>query len=471
MRRLPVVVTLTLFVAGCNVGPDYERVNPALPDQFVSAVESSPGSSPASMWALFEEPELAALIDTALTRNARLAQASATLAESRALSGLRIFSLFPTVTVNADPERTRQSASDPFGFGTDVVERYRAGFDAVWEIDLFGSLRRDAEAIVRQTEADLASLYAVQVSIAAETAQTYFQWRGAVVREQLLQQNITNQGRNVEILEAALEAGSGTLLDVSRARVLERSIAATLPSVRASRQASLQRLAVLTGQSASEVRDQLTATERMPSMPSLQPLGKPSEWLARRPDIVAAERQLAQRTAKIGVATAELYPKLNLVGDFGWTGRSASDLGDGDADRWRFAPALSWRILDYGRVRQGILVAEAQTANALAVFEQTWRTAIEETENALANYRAASETAVVLGEALTASRKAVEIARLRFDNGADSFLTVLDAERTDLELQDQSIVAAVDRASALAALYKAFGGSFAEVELPLDESL
>lgn len=198
----------------------------------------------------------------------------------------------------------------------------------------------------------------------------------------------------------------------------------------------------------------------MPVMPELVAVGAPADWLARRPDVVAAERRLAEFTALIGVETAELYPKLTLIGSFGWIGAERDAIGDSEAERWQFAPTLSWRFLDFGRVRKRIRAAEAQADGALANFEQTWRLAVEETENALAVYRATSETVAVLEEALANSSEASELARLRYDNGVDSFLAVLDAERTDLELQDQLALAMTDRATALAVLYKALGGSF-----------
>ena len=461
MRKRIVCCTVALLLSGCTVGPDYEPVAPALPAQFVEA-PGLPGSAPDSLWQAFDEPELSALIVAARTNNARIEQALATLNESRALSGLRIYSLFPTVGVGGEAERLRESGSDPFGMGTDIVERYRAGFDVTWEIDLFGSLRRSAEAIIRQTEADLAALYAVEISIVAETAQTYFQWRSAVLREALLSRNVAAQAANVEILERALDAGRGTALDVARARSLERSLAASLPAARVDVAAAEQRLAVLTGQSVVDLRTQLAAPVAMPPMPRLVAAGTPEDWLARRPDIRAAERRLAQAISVIGVETAEFYPKLDLIGDFGWTAGEAGDLGDSSAERWRFAPTLSWRILDFGRVRQRVLAAEAQAAGALATFEQTWRTAIEETEVALANYQATSETVAILTEAQRASAEALRLATLRYDNGADSFLAVLDAERTDLDLQDQRVLALRDQATALAALYKALGGSFTE---------
>lgn len=451
------------LLAGCTVGPDHAPPVPDLPERFVEAALPGDGfDDVGAMWAVFDEPELAALIARARARNLTIAEAAAVLNETRALAGLRIFSLFPTVTAEAQRERVTQSADDPFAFpGEGVAERNLAGFDAAWEIDLFGSLRRQAEGILRRVEADSAALYATEISIVAETAQAYFAWRGAAVRIALLERNLANQADNVEILERALDAGSGTALDVARARALERSLAATLPAARVARTQAEQRLAVLTAQTPAELRLQLSNPVGMPVMPPLRPVGDPADWLARRPDVAAAERRLAESVSAIGVETAELYPRLELVGSFGWIGRTFSAIGEDSAQRWRSSPTLSWRFLDLGRVLRSIEAAEARSEAAYANFERTWRLALEETENALANYVATSETVATLRMAVGEAEDASRLARLRYDNGADSFLAVLDAERTSLDLQDQLAVAMTDQATALAALYKALGGSFA----------
>lgn len=462
MRRLATLAALAL--AGCTVGPDHVPPEPELPETFVEApVGAADGfDDVGALWAVFDEPELAALIARARERNLTLAEAAALRDETRALSGLRIYSLFPTITAEGQRERVTQSEDDPFAFPFGgVAERNLAGFDMAWEIDLFGSLRRQAEGIVRRDEADTAAYYATELSIVAETAQAYFAWRGAALRIALLEKNLANQADNVSILERALEAGSGTALDVARARALERSVAATLPAARVARTQAEQRLAVLTAQTPAELRAQLAPPAAMPAMPEFVPVGTPAEWLARRPDVLSAERRLAEAVSGVGVETAELYPRLELLGSFGWTGLSESAIGQQSGERWRFAPTLSWRFLDLGRVRRNIEAAEARAAGAYARFEQAWRLALEETENALANYVATSETVATLEVAVSEAEDASRLARLRYDNGADSFLAVLDAERTSLDLQDQLAVAMTDRATALAALYKALGGSFA----------
>ncbi|MEL6869429.1 MAG: efflux transporter outer membrane subunit [Pseudomonadota bacterium] len=455
-------LAITALLGGCTVGPDYDQTLPELPDVFVEDT-AAPVSDNDMLWQAFDEPELLLLITQARERNTDIAIALATLNEARALAGLQIYSLFPTVTATAAQERTSQSSADPFAFpGAQIAERYRAGFDVSWEIDLFGNLRRQSEGIRRRVEAQTNALYAVELSVVAETAQAYFQWRGANAQIELLEQTLANQTDNLQILTASLEAGRGSALDIARARAEERRIAASLPTAVAARVRAEQRLAVLTGQSVADLRGAITQSTLMPPMPEFVTAGNPVDWLLRRPDIYAAERQLAEATSNVGVRTAALYPTLNLLGSFGWTGQAPEAIGDSGAERWQFAPTLNWRFLDFGRVKQRIREAEAQADGALARFEQTWRLAIEETENALAVYRTTTQTAGALSEAVRQAEEAVRLARLRYTNGADSFLSVLDSERTALSLQSQQVTAVTDRATALAALYKALGGSFAQ---------
>jgi multidrug efflux system outer membrane protein len=466
VKAIGLATSLGFLVYGCAVGPDFEEPEVQLADSFVEASPPDYVADPVAMdlWRGLEEVELNALIERALSENTTIAQALATLNETRALSGLSVYSWFPTVGIGLDGERNSPSAQDPFiPPGVAKTDTYRAGFDMAWEIDLFGSLRRQTEAIEERAEADLASFQAVQLSIIAEVAQTYFSLRGSQQRLRVLQRNLDNQADSVRILDASLEAGRGTALDVARAQVLERSLAAVMPQSQAAVARAEQRLAVLTVQTVEELRQQLAPQNALPVMPNIVAVGTPQDWLRRRPDVRAAERQLAAATADIGVEVAEFYPQLNLIGDFGWTTTDSSELGSSSAERWRIGPSLSWRILDFGRVRQRVRAAEARAEGAYAIFEETLLLALEETENGLAGYRATTTTVAALTEALDHSRLASELANLRFDNGVDDYLAVLDAERTELELEDQYAIAVTDQATALAALYKALGGDFAAV--------
>ncbi len=463
--RLALAGTVALTLSACTVGPEYVRPEANLAPGFDQAQGAGyPQTEVASsVWASFKEPELDALIARALAANTSIAQALARLDETRALAGLSFYSLFPTTTSQVDATRSDPSGEDPFTFeGQGRTDTYRAGFDLTWEIDLFGSLRRQREAIDREVEADQAAFDAMRLSVVAETAQAWFAWRGAQARLAVQQRNLANLDENLEILRRQLDAGRGTELDVTRANALGLQVAARVPQTKAEVVRHEQRLAVLTAQPVAALRQQLAPTRELPALPAMVSVGTPEEWLARRPDVREADRRLAAEVSRIGVQTAEFYPKLTLLGDFGATAQSFGDLGDSAAERWSFGPSLTWSFLDFGRVRQRVLAQQARADGAIAAYQETWLKALEETENALAGYRAANESAAALEYAVSESRKASELARMRFDAGASDYLAVLDAERTLLDTEDQYADASTRRATTLAALYKALAGDFAK---------
>lgn len=467
LMRASVQTTLTaglaLALGACNVGPEYVRPDAELPAQFDQALQQDQPVSVSSseVWAAFKEPELDRLIAQALKANTQIAQALARLDQTRSLAGLSFYSLMPTVTAASSAERSSPSGKDPF-IPQDVgrTDTYRLGFDASWEIDLFGSLRRQSEAIYREVDARTAALDAVRLSVVAETAQAWFELRGTQARLAVQERNLANLQQNLDILRKQQEAGRGTELDVSRAHALGLSVAAQVPQTRAAVVAQEQRLAVLTAQPIAQLREQLAAHKELPSLPSLVATGTPAQWLLRRPDIREAERKLSAEVSRIGVETAEFYPKLTLTGAFGATSQTFGSLGSG-AERWAFGPGLSWSFLDFGRVRQRVLAQRAVADAAMAAYHDTWLRALEETENALASYRAWNETIAALQLALDESRKSQKLAQLRFDAGASDYLSVLDAERSLLDFEDRHAEAQTRRATALAALYKALAGDFA----------
>lgn len=467
MHKLLISMALAATLMACTVGPRYVKPEPALPERFDQAdAEAAVGTL---LWSSFDNAELDALISRALEANTTIAQSLARLDETRALSGLRIFSWFPTITAEGSGERSKPSDSDPFippGQGT--TETWRAGFDASWEIDLFGSLRNQSRAIVYRTEADQAALRDVQISIVAETAQTWFALIGARRQLELQAAQLAGLQNSVAILQALLDAGRGNDLDLARGQAQARSLAALLPQSEAEVVRQEQRLAVLTAWPIATLRDHLAAGTTLPQLPAVTPVGSPEEWLRRRPDIRAAESRFAAATADVGVEVAEYFPKLNLFGSFGWTGIAAGDLGDASTERWSYGPSLSWRFLDIGRVRQQAHAASARADGAAAAYRETVLLALEETENALAGYRAANRSQAELSAAAAASRRAWELAKLRFDEGRDDYLAVLDAERTLLDLERQGLDADTRRATALAALYKVLAGDFVAADRGAD---
>lgn len=463
----PLAIACLAFALGaCTVGPDFVRPEAPLPGTFDQAQAPllASGEVGTAVWQAFGEPELDALITRALEQNTDLQQSLARLNEARAIAGLAFYALIPSVRAEAGAERSKPSGRDPFippEIGT--TETWRAGFDASWEIDLFGSARRAREAAFRDVEAAEAALEAARLSVVAETAQAWFALRGAQTLLALRERQVENLRQNITLLREQLEAGRGTELDVTRSNALGLVIAARLPEAEAEVVRHEQRLAVLTRQPVAELRAQLAPGKALPELPQLVNTGTPQEWLARRPDVREAEKRLAAEVARVGFETAELYPKLTLTGGFGGTAQSSGDVFDSAAERWRFGPTLSWSFLDFGRIRQDIRAQQARADGALVAWESTLLRALEETENAFATLRAANRSGEALAMAVTAARRSHELAKLRFEAGAGDFLAVLDAERTLIDIEEQHTQNATARATALAAVYKALAGDFAAV--------
>ncbi|MEM7054345.1 MAG: TolC family protein [Pseudomonadota bacterium] len=470
-RSLPrlLLVALILTIAGCvTVGPNYEAPQPEMPAQFDQSPPLDDASESAVVdtdpWRQFKSEELDRLIERALDANTSIGQALARFEETLALSGLSIYSLFPTFGVLADAERSGVSSDDPFAppdqQSLGVLETWRAGFDMNWEIDLFGSLKSQSNAIGQRAEADAAAYADIQITIVAETAQAWFALLGARQQVALQQQQLSNLEESEQLLRTLLDNGRGTELDVARAETETESLRAQLALAQAEVVRQEQRLAVLTAWPVDTLRQALNPNGTLPSMPAFATAGDPANWLRRRPDIRSAERRLAAATSDIGVEMAEFFPKLELLGSFGWTAQNASGLGSSAAERWGFGPSISWRILDFGRIRQRVRAADAVAAQALAAYDETVLTALEETETALANFRAQSESEAALNSASAAASHALSLAELRFEAGVDNFLTVLDAQRTALDLEREVVRARTDQATALARLYKALAGGF-----------
>lgn len=461
---------LATSLAACTVGPNYARPDAPAPAAFDQSGPAELGVQYAadaavdsSLWQSFGDPVLLQLIERAASANRDLAATAARLNEARAIRGLETFALFPTVTAGADGERSKPSSGDPFippDIG--ITETYRAGFDVLWEIDLFGGARQTRRAISAEVEAAAADLDAARIALVAEVAQAYFSLRAEQDRLRVQQSQVDNLTENLRLLELRRDAGRGTELDVARSNALGLAVAARLPLTQSAVARQEQRLAVLTAWPIATLRETLGAAAPIPPLPQMVAVGSPEEWLRRRPDVRAAERRLAAATAEVGVEVAEYFPKLSLTGGFGWTAQDASDLGRGFNERWRVGPSISWSFLDFGRVRQRVLAAEARAEGAFASYEQSVLLALEEVESALAQYRGANLNALILERAVARSKDAAGLAQARFEAGAASTLDVLDAQRTQLDLEDQYATAQAQRASALAALYKALAGEFAK---------
>ncbi|GIX34831.1 MAG: multidrug efflux system outer membrane protein [Lysobacteraceae bacterium] len=467
-HRLGAALFAALLLAGCTVGPEHVRPEVPLPERFDQALEAGQDAVPSRLWSSLADPRLDLLLARALEANTSLAQATARLGEARALAGLTVYSLFPTVTAGASGQRNRPSGRDPFipPDAARQTDTYRAGFDASWEIDLFGSLRNPARAIRRRAEAEEARFAAVRLSVVAEVAQSYFALLGAGEMLALRQRQLHNQEASLRLVERLHASGRVSRLELARAESALRAVAALLPQAELERTRHEQRLAVLTAWPVATVREKLGEPVALPELPVLETVGRPEEWLLRRPDLREAERRLAAARADVGQETAQYFPILTLLGDFGWTATALGRLGNADAERWSFGPTLSWRFLDFGRVRQNVAAARARADGAEAAYREAVLRALEDVETALARLRSANRSGVELAAAREAATEAARIARLRFEHGATDYLGVLDAEGNLLEVEASALQSRIDQATALVAVYKALAGDFAAAAPP-----
>ncbi|HWL62553.1 MAG TPA: efflux transporter outer membrane subunit [Steroidobacteraceae bacterium] len=468
MARTATLLCASLLVAACAVGPDYREPDTEVDGQFDAASlleDRGQGEIEREWWRQFADPVLDELVDAAVKNNRDVAAATARLREARALRRERLFDFLPSITGKASYNDVRQSAAATPGVppGTPVDRDYQvydAGFDAGWELDLFGRVRRANESARAAAQAASAARNQVVLSVIAEVARNYFELRGVQSQLEVARTNAGTQARALELVNARLEAGRGTALDTARATAQVESTLASVPPLEAAVDRAMRRIAVLTGQQPGAMDLTLTDVRALPAMPASIPLGTPEALLRRRPDIRAAERQLAAATAAIGVQVADLFPRISIDASIGLSAPTFGQLDDSGNDRRSFGPSLSWGLLDFGHVYQRIRAADARSAEALATYEQTVLLALEETENALSDFARERRRLEHLTRAAEASREAADLATQRFEGGVSDFLSALDAYRTSLEAEDQLAISRTRAATALVTLYKALGGGW-----------
>ncbi|WP_290574208.1 efflux transporter outer membrane subunit [Algiphilus sp.] len=452
------------LLAGCAVGPDYRQPPAPEPAAFANAGSAAYSAEPVRprFWTAFDDALLAELVTRARDRNHELRIALARLNEARALRRESVYDALPVYSAEAGYGETLQSADQRPGQPRETRESalYSGAFDAVWELDFFGRVRRGIEASRASEQALEAELRDVQVSVAAEIARTYFELRATQQRLAVATRNAENQRATLDYVEARLEAGRGTEFDQLRARSQLLTTRATIPQFETAVASAMHRLAVLVGEPPAALRDRLAPPRALPALPRLTAIGDPADLLRRRPDVRAAERRLAALTAQVGVATAELFPVVRFSGEIGFAVADADDAGSAIGETWGFGPSLSWAGLDLGHVRARIDRAEARADGALAGYEQAVLRALEETENALVAYGRNRERLELLAGTVDATRRAAGFAELRYDGGASDFLDVLDAQRAQLEAEDRFVQARLETAASLVALYKALGGGW-----------
>ncbi len=460
MKRL---AALLLVLSGCTVGPDYQEPETKTAAAFEQAEGFTVDHALAAWWREFGDPKLDALVERAVAGNHSVKAAAALLREARALYGLETYDLAPTLTTHAGYNRQLLSNAT-FLTGVPRADRtfgfFSAGFDAAWELDLFGRVRRSMEAASAETGMAEATRRDVLQSLLAEVARNYFEVRGAQYRLDVARKNAALLDESLKLVVSRVEAGRGTQLDVERARTELQSTLASLPPLETEAVKAKNRIAVLLGEQPAGFALDLGAPAAPGGLPKLVAIGRPEDLLRRRPDIRIAERRLAAATARIGVATADLFPKVTFSGTLGPQASTIPGLFQAGAAAYSFGPSITWAALDLGRVAARMRAADARADAELEQYRQAVLLALEETENALVQFgrERARRDALIL--AVESSEKAAALADARYQGGAAEFLTTLDAQRTVLSLRLQLAESQTRTFTALIALYKALGGGW-----------
>jgi multidrug efflux system outer membrane protein len=449
-----------LALTGCvSVGPDYKKPDTAPANvQNVDAARESHAQFQADWWKQFNDPALDALIQRAAKGSLDLRIAQARLAESRALLGTAKSNQIPTIDTSVAYSRSIEQQP---GFTTQRVpiDSYQAGFDASWELDLFGGIRRSVEAARADLGASEASMHDAQVSLFAEVARNYFELRGAQQRLAIAQRNIANQADSLKLISARAQIGTASEQDVASASAQLSAAKAQLPVLDAAVHSYEYRLAVLLGERPGELDVDVSPATFKP-IATVLPIGDTAEVLSRRPDVRIAERQYAAATARIGVAKADFFPHISLGGFVGFLAGRPNDFGGPASRAFSFTPSITWNGLNVERVRSNLHASEARANAAEANYQRTVLQAIEDVDNAVTNYNAEHARVEQLMAQAQQSRRAAELARIRYQEGATGYLELLDAERVQLAAEDalaQSESAIDTRA---VALYKALGGGW-----------
>src|SRR5713101_814728 len=447
-KDFPLLI-MVLLASGCAVGPHYKSPQPAAV-KFHAADTNLVTEEPfdARWWKQFEDPVLDSLVDRTLTSNNSIRIARARLAESRAVFDERKLDRFPTVPVSASYQYSKQEIPG-FGDQRRTINTFRAGFDAFWEADLFGRVSHGVAAARAENQAFEADLHDVQVSVVAELARNYFELRGAQWRLAVAERSLTNQRETLRLTQLRRDAGVGEEQDVASAAARVAAIESTIPSFEFDVSSAEYRLAVLTGTRPGELNADL-APRDYPAIAKALPIGNPGELPQRRPDVRSAERRLAAATERQGVAAASLFPQVSVSEFLGFLAGRGSLFFTGDSRAWSVSPGLSWSAFDLGRARARVRGSSAATEETLASYE--------ETESALANYHAQQARLIKLNDQARESKRAADIARLRYREGVVDFLSLLDAERTQLQAEDAVAESEKDVYVAVIALYKALGG-------------
>jgi len=474
---VPLLAAGVFLLTGCiTVGPDYERPEVEAPDAWHSFALEGLSKGEAALqtwWQLFNDPMLNGLIVRAAEANLDLELALWRVEEARSLRGVAAGPRAPQVDFAGESSRSQPSESGPLGDlapeeGFDAANLHDYSVGAAWELDLWGRVRRSIESADAAVEASVEDYRDVLVSLLAEVALSYVDVRSYQERIRLAEANVEAQQATLKLTQDRFKAGLVSGLDVAQAESILANTESLIPVLETSLQLALNRLAVLLGLPPGALHDELGEAQPVPTEPPEVTVGLPADLLRQRPDVRRAERQLASQTARIGIATADLYPTFSLAGFIGMQAVDGGDLLSGDSVTWGVGLPIRWNLFAGGRIRSQIRVEAARTEQSLVVYERAVLAALEEAEGAMIAYEQELIRRSKLTESVDATQRSLDLVMTQYRAGLTDFQNVLDTQRSLLNRQDELAASRGQVVKNLVGLYRALGGGWApEAELPV----
>jgi len=456
------ILSCIVTIAGCTVGPDYRTQDANTPSAWFGKTEpirdSSDYSKLVHWWTGFNDPNLASLVERSINTNLDLLQAQARIRQARAASGIAAGGLWPTA--DASGSYTRGRIPIPGNPDPPTRTLFQTGLDAAWELDVFGGVRRSVEAAEADVQLAVEDHRDVLVTLVSEVALNYIELRGFQQEIVIAKNNLQAQQKTSELTHKKFQGGLIGTLDVANADAQVATTASQIPQLEASAQKAIYNLSVLLGLEPTALLKELSPTNSIPLLPPEVPTGIPSELLRRRPDIRRAEAAIHGATARIGVATSDLYPKFNLTGSINFQNDQLHGLINSKNRFWTAGPAVDWQIFSAGRVRSNIELQKALQQESILAYQKIVLTALQDVENALVAYAKEHERHKALTDAVSHNRKAVDTATQLYEQGLTDFLNVLTAQRSLFVSEDSLVQSTRNLSTDLVALYKALGGGW-----------
>lgn len=453
---------ILLFLTGCAVGPDYETPTVVLPDEYQEPHQEANAGELKHWWHSFNDPVLDTFIQEALAANLDLSIALEKINEVRALYKIQAANLYPKVDFTAQEQRMRisQSLFDSRFLGPPLQNYYQIGFDASWEIDIFGKRRRAKEAAYYEYEAQIENTRDVYITLLGDIAATYIDICATQQKIILTERNISIQEELLALAESLYQSGLDSEIAPQTIRAKLEEISSTLPLLQTSLQQGIHRLAVLLGKNPEAVQERFKEKRTIPISTDSIPVGLPSDLLRRRPDIRQAERTLAAATANIGVAIADLFPSFSLLGAFGFESDHSNNWLKAISRSWTIGPAVNWPILYFGRIRNNIRVQNSKQEQALLAYEQTILTSLEDVENALIAYYKEEERVNRFQKQVEVADRIYQLTRYLYLSGLADFSKLLETDKERVLAQNNLTESTQQLSINRVALYKSLGGEW-----------